>query len=169
MELEVGYGFPIYVRDPPGSGNLFETAQYFPSEGFSVLFGPKIYRLNNKYPGFYLEPYVIFKDLKYLNVYFPSDYANKPNSEYYPVGDKYTLVYGMTLRIGTVRKYGIVIVDYYAGIGFKVKDYTYFFYRYYDHYDSKTVYYFADHSPVIQKDTEIQPVINLGIKLGFGF
>jgi len=167
VELELGYQLPLYPS-PPGSGSPFETDQLF-SEGFTLLIGPKLYRLWKNRPGFYLEPFAIFKTLRYLNVYFPASYADIPRSESYPIGDKYTQVYGITLRIGTIRKYGKVIVDYYTGIGMKVKDYTYKFYGYDDYYDGKTVYYSADHTPVIRKSTEIWPVFNLGIKMGFGF
>lgn len=168
LEFEVGYQFPLYDRTRPGSGDLLETAQLF-SEGFSLLLGPKVYRLWNRRPGFYIEPFAIFKTLRYLNVYLPGSYVSNPSSEFYPFGDKYTTVYGITLRIGTVRKYGKLILDYYTGLGIKVKDYAYYYYGYYDHYDNKNVYYLLDHSAITRKVTEIWPVFNLGIKIGFGF
>ncbi|MEI6901067.1 MAG: hypothetical protein WCL00_14420, partial [Bacteroidota bacterium] len=46
LELELGYGFPIYVHTPPGNGNPFEAFPYFPSEGYSIYIGPKFYNLS---------------------------------------------------------------------------------------------------------------------------
>jgi hypothetical protein len=170
FEMEVGYGFSIVDRSTPGSGDLFETNQFLPGESFSIWLGPKIYRLVQKRPGFYIEPFAEFKFMRSLDIYFPSDYSVYPdNGEHYPFGDKYTNIYGISMRIGTVRNYGGVIVDYYAGLGLKLKDYTYYYYGYYNHYDSETIYYFADHTPIVDKDAVVYPVINLGIKMGFGF
>ena len=166
LEFELGYGFPVYDRSTPGSGDLFETFEYFPSEGLSLLVGPKFYRHLEKRPGFYFEPLAIVKALRYLDVFFPSDYMETPNSEFYPFGDKYTMVYGASFRMGKVRKYGKVMVDYYAGLGFQVKDITYHFIGYYNHYDGEYIYY---DPVVIQKKAELWPILNLGIKMGFGF
>ncbi len=166
LEFEAGYGFPVYDRTTPGNGDIFETFEYFPSEGFSLLAGPKFYRIKKNRPGYYLGPQVIVKALRYLNTYFPSDHSEDPNSEFYPFGDKYTMVYGIALRIGTVRKYGNVILDYYGGVGIQLKSLTYHYYGYYNHYDGETIYYTEPH---IQKQNQLWPVINLGVKMGFGF
>jgi len=171
LELEVGYGFPIYNRNPPGSGTPFEVFPYFPSEGFSVIIGTKIYKISKSRPGIYIEPSFTYKDLKYLDTYFPSNYSVVPpeNTDHYPFGDKYTKVYGINVRGGAVCKYGKVIIDYYIGIGIREKVFTYYFDSYYDSSDSRNVYYHSDHSPVISKNSRILPVFNLGLKLGFGF
>ena len=162
LEIELGYGFPLQVHTPPGNGNPFEANPYLPSGGYSIYFGPKFYNLSLNMPGFYFEPFFMFKDLKAEDIYFPS------NSEQYKFGDKYTMVYGLSLRIGTVRKYGGLVVDYYAGLGVKFKDYTYYYYGYYNAYGHH-IYYNPDHSPVIENELSILPSVSLGIKLGFGF
>jgi hypothetical protein len=172
MEAEVGYGFPIYDRSEPGSGSLFEFFPH-PEKGFSILIGPKIYRLCKIPAGFYVEPLFLFRDLSYINVYHNSNIfvvdQVPVSEEFYPFGDIYTLVYGVSFRVGIVRKYRKVIMDYYMGIGIKDRDITYHYYGYYDHYDNKTVYYHADHLPVIQKTAQFLPIFNLGVKIGFGF
>ena len=162
LELELGYGFPIYVHTPPGNGNPFEAFPYFPSEGYSIYIGPKFYNLSapNSH-GFYFEPFFMFKNLKAIDIYFPS------NSDTYKHGDRYTLVYGLSLRIGTVRKYGGVVVDYYAGLGVKFKDNTYYCKSYWNGYQH--IYYFKDHTALVSKELIVLPSVSLGIKMGFGF
>ncbi len=52
LEFEPGYAFPVYDRSTPGNGDIFETFEFFPSEGLSLLAGPKFYWNIEKRPGF---------------------------------------------------------------------------------------------------------------------
>ena len=170
LDFEAAYGFPIYDRGGPAGGRWFVRFPYFPNRGFSILAGPKLYRLYKNKPSFYFEPLFQFKDLSYVRTYLPSDETIVSNSDNnYLWGDKYTTIYGISLRIGAMRKYRHVIIDYYAGAGLKVKDITCRYYYYYDYYDNKDRYFNDAHTPVVHNYTEIWPVFNLGIKMGFGF
>jgi hypothetical protein len=167
-EFELGYGFPVGNKGNP-SGNPFGATFYFP-ESFSVLAGPKFYRIIPKMPGSYLELFLQFKDERFLNSYFspsvPNDHSSSAN---YPHGDVYSKVYGFSFRLGTLRKYGPVVIDYYTGIGLKIKVNTYYLDGYYNGDSDWFYYYHTDHSPDISKQNVLVPVFSLGLKLGFGF
>jgi len=60
-------------------------------------------------------------------------------------------------------------VDYYTGIGLKLKVNTYYLDGYYNGERDEFHYYNADHSQVKSEQNVLVPVFNLGLKLGFGF
>ncbi|MEI8004890.1 MAG: hypothetical protein WCI48_01690 [Bacteroidota bacterium] len=168
VELELGYGFPVGNKSNP-SGNPLAAKFYYP-ESFSVLAGPKYYRIIPKMPGSYLEFFLQFKDERFLDSYFSSSVPGNPSgSEINPHGDVYSKVYGFSFRFGTLRKYGAVVVDYYTGIGLKLKVNTYYLDGYYNGERDEFHYYNADHSQVKSEQNVLVPVFNLGLKLGFGF
>lgn len=168
VELELGYGFPVGNKDSP-SGNPFAGKFYYP-ESFSVLAGPKLYRIIPEMPGAYIELFLQFKNERFLDSYFPINVPNE-NSDIgnYTHGDVYSKVYGFSFRFGTLRKYGQVIIDYYTGIGLKIKVNTYHLDGYYDGERDQFYYFNTDHSPVKSEQNVLVPVFSLGLKLGFGF
>lgn len=167
-ELELGYGFPVGNKSNP-SGNPFAAKFYYP-ESFSVLAGPKYYGIIPEMPGSYLEFFLQFKNERFLDSYFSSSVPSENSgSEINPHGDVYSKVYGFSFRFGTLRKYGAVVVDYYTGIGLKLKVNTYYLDGYYDGGRDEFHYYNADHSQVMSEQNVLVPVFNLGLKLGFGF
>lgn len=166
LDFEVAYGFPLYNTSKPGNADPLANFRYFPMQGFSILAGPKFYRLFKNRPGLYLEPMFHFKDERFINAHLPPDPSVHARTDDYLSGDKYTKIYGLSLRIGALRNYGNVIIDYYLGLGLKVKDNIC---KYYYYYDYNYRYFNSDESPVVHKFQEIKPIINLGIKIGFGF
>jgi hypothetical protein len=167
-ELELGYGFPVGDKNTP-SGDLLAAKFYYP-ESFSVLAGPKYYGIIPEMPGSYLEFFLQFKDERFLNSYFSINVPNENSgSEIYPHGDVYSKVYGFSFRFGTLRKYGSVVVDYYTGIGLKIKVNTYYLDGYFDGKRDWFYYYNADQSAITCEQNVLVPVFNLGLKLGFGF
>ena len=62
-----------------------------------------------------------------------------------------------------------MVIDYYTGIGLKIKVNTYYLDSYYNGDSDWFYYYHTDHPPDISKQNVLVPVFSLGLKLGFGF
>lgn len=169
LEMEFGYQYPLESHQHSDMGNpFFGLTVLLPGQGFSLEAGPKIYRLSRNHPGFYMLPWVIVKDMSCTDVSFPSSvYGNKEKC--YPYGDNHYQVYGAILRIGTMRNFGGVIIDFYTGVGIKVKCNHYDLYGYWDNEKEKLLTYNNDGSPVSTQKTTAYPAISLGLKIGFGF
>jgi hypothetical protein len=169
LEMEFGYQYPLESHQHSDMGNpFFGLTLFLPGQGFSLEAGPKIYRLNRNHPGFYILPWVIFKDMRCTDVSFPASvYGNKEKS--YPYGDNHYQVYGAILRIGTMKNFGGLILDLYTGVGIKVKCNHYDLYGYWDNETEELLSYNKDGSPVSTQKTTVYPAISLGLKIGFGF
>jgi hypothetical protein len=169
LEMEFGYQYPLESHEHSDMGNpFFGLTLLLPGQGFSLEAGPKIYRLNRNHPGFYILPWAIFKDMWCTDVSFPSSvYGNKEKC--YPYGDNRYQVYGAILRIGTMKSFGGFILDFYTGVGIKVKSNHYNLYGYWDNEKEKLLTYSQDGSPVSTRKTTACPAISLGLKIGFGF
>ena len=75
--------------------------------------------------------------LHYTDTYFQDEVDQPYRPDSYPYGNKFTNVYGLSIRIGILKKYGKVIIDYYGGLGIQYKDITYHMKGTYDENDSK--------------------------------
>jgi hypothetical protein len=169
IEAEFGYQCPIEYHNITSSGNLgFNLQIMAPGQGYSFMAGPKIYRLYKKRPGFYLQPWAIFKYMWCTNVSFPSTVYDNPKY-CYPFGDNHYQVYGASLRIGVMQTYHGVILDFYTGIGLKYRVNHYTLYGYHDDEREESHSYNKDRSPVYTTESSVYPFISLGLKLGFGF
>ena len=169
LEMEFGYQYPIESHGHSDMGNpFFGITLLLPGQGFSLEAGPKIYRLNRNHPGFYILPWLIFKDMRCTDVSFTSSvYGNKEKN--YPYGDNRYQVYGAIFRIGTMKNFGGLILDFYTGVGIKVNYNHYVLYGYWDTEKEKLLPYNKDGSPVSTQKTTAYPAISLGLKIGFGF
>lgn len=169
LEMEFGYQYPLESHQHSDIGNpFFGLTLFLPGQGFSFEAGPKIYRLNQNHPGFYILPWMIFKDMVCTDVSFPASvYGNKEKC--YPYGDNHYQVYGVIFRIGTMKNFGGFILDLYTGVGIKVKSNHYNLYGYWDTDKEDLLSYNKDGSPVSFRKTTVYPAISLGLKIGFGF
>jgi hypothetical protein len=169
LEMEFGYQYPLESHQHSDMGNpFFGLTLFLPGQGFSLEAGPKLYWLNRNHPGFYILPWVIFKEMWCTDVSFPASvYGNKEKC--YPYGDNHYQVYGAIFRIGTMKNFGGFILDLYTGVGIKVKCNHYDLYGYWDTDKEKLLPYNNDGSPVSTQKTTVYPAFSLGLKIGFGF
>ena len=169
VEMEFGYQYPIQSHEHSDMGNpFFGLLLLLPGQGLSLEAGPKIYRLIRNHPGFYILPWLIFKEMRCTDVSF-SHSVNGNKEKNYSYGDNRYQVYGAILRVGTMKKFGGVIFDFYAGAGIKVKCNHYELYGYWDNEKEELFQYSKDGSPVSTRKTTVYPAISLGMKIGFGF
>ncbi len=131
--------------------------------GFSVTTYPKYY---------------ITRSTMYLGVVFMYRYlwANEirsawpGNHDNGVLQDQYRNDFGLSLRIGTMKRYGNFVVDFYFGGGIKVIMLHQLAYGNYLYHDSgQTHWYNDDHSPIVSDQVLLGPVINAGIKIGVAF
>jgi len=169
LEMEFGYQCALESHVHSDEGNpFFRIYQLLPGEGFSVEAGPKIYRLSRNHPGFYIQPWGIFKNMRCTDVSFRSSgYGDKEKC--YPYGDNRYRVYGAAIRVGSMKTYGCFVMDFYAGAGIKVMDNHYNLYGYWDQEKEDLLPYNKDKSPDSLHKMTALPVISLGLKIGFGF
>jgi len=74
--------------------------------------------------------------------------------------------YGLSLRIGFMRRYGKIVVDYYVGGGIKYITVHELVYGYYEEDSNRLHWNHANHSPDTANKTLFGAVFNLGIKIG---
>ncbi|MCX6281186.1 MAG: hypothetical protein NTU51_04430 [Bacteroidetes bacterium] len=131
--------------------------------GFSVTTNPKYYVIN---PSTYIGLVFMYRYLwaENLRTNWPEGGSNGD------LQDQYRNDFGLSLRIGVMKRYKFFIVDYYLGGGVKLIQLHQLLYGYYLYHDSNAMqWYNPDHSPNINNLSLFGPVINLGIKIGFGF
>ena len=113
----------------------------------------------------YIEPLMIYK---YLTM--SQARTGFPTAQKELLQDAYANHYGIALRVGTMTRMGGMLVDGYFGLGIKVMLIHQLAYGYYEYDDeSRVSWYNHDHSPNVYNLVQYYPVINLGVKLGFGF
>jgi hypothetical protein len=159
IDFELGYEFT-------GEGtNLAGTPVHgIPLNSFkgpSLLTGVKFYNHRRNYFG----PEIHLKYLEMIN----KDSRYPSSGGFTSRQDQYKGVVGLSLRAGLVRNYHGVVLDYYVGLGLKYEYVHQLAYYYYHSSDDGITYYNADHSPVKANYNMFWPIINLGVKIGFGF
>jgi hypothetical protein len=158
IDMEAGYQFQGVPGD---AGDPMNVYPLWKQHGISAVTGMKYYF--NKQG--YIEPVMIYKYLTMIQ-------ANSkwPNAGYIILQDAFANHYGMALRVGTLTRLWGMIVDGYFGLGVKVVMTYQLAYGEYPIEDSNEFFWYnTDHSPVVNDLVQWWPVVNLGIKLGFGF
>jgi hypothetical protein len=132
--------------------------------GFSVTSDPKFYIINSRT---YLAPVFMYRYLWVLGMRtsWPDKGGNSSTLQ-----DQYRNDFGLSLRIGVMKRYGKFVFDYYVGGGIKYILLHQLVYGSYYYHDSSTMYWFnADHSANTDDRRLFGPVINAGIKIGLAF
>jgi len=131
--------------------------------GFSVTTNPKYYIIS---PRVYVGMVFIYRYLWFNQV--RTGWPDKVDNG--NLQDQYRNDYGISLRIGMMRRYGPFVADWYVGGGIKVIRLHQLVYAHYLYHDSNTMHWrHEDHSPDVYDRNLLEPVINAGIKIGFGF
>ena len=147
------------------SANAYYTINYplFNYDGFSVTTYPKFYIINSRT---YLGPVFMYRYLWFLGVRtgWPDGGGNGE------LQDQYRNDFGLSLRVGFMKRYGKFVIDYYVGAGVKYILLRQLVYGSYLYHDSSQMHWNnEDHSPDVYNQHLFGPVINAGIKLGFAF
>jgi hypothetical protein len=131
--------------------------------GFSVTTNPKFYIINSRT---YLAPVFMYRYLWAIGM--RTDWPGKGgNGE---LQDQYRNDFGLSIRIGAMKRYGKFVVDFYVGGGVKYIMLHQLVYGSYLYHDSGTMHWYnEDHSPNVTDQRLIGPVINAGIKIGLAF
>ncbi len=160
LDVEAGYqfqGIPGSVMGPMNT-NVFPI---WKQSGVMTVAGMKYYFDKKGY----IEPVMIYRYL-----IMSQARTGYPGSQEDLLQDSYANHYGIALRVGTMTRLGRMILDSYFGLGVKVMLIRQLAYGYYPYDDENTVnWYHADHSPNVYNLVQWWPVVNLGIKLGFGY
>ena len=147
------------------SADAYYTINYpfYNYSGFSVTSNPKFYIINSRT---YLAPVFMYRYLWAIGI--RTDWPDKGgNGE---LQDQYRNDFGLSLRIGVMKRYKKFVIDYYVGGGIKYIMLHQLVYGSYYYHDSETMrWYNVDHSPNVYDRYLFGPVINAGIKIGFAF
>ena len=158
-ETEISFIFGIQNADAHYQFN-YPLYNY---NGFSVTTNPKYYFAN---PGIYLGTVFMYRYLWFTQV--RTGWPGGGDSG--DLQDQYRNDFGGSLRIGMMRRYGQAVVDWYVGGGIKIIRLHKLVYADYLYHDSSQFHWrHEDHSPDVYDQTLLGPVINAGIKIGFGF
>lgn len=131
--------------------------------GFSVTTYPKFFVIN---PRTYVSFVFMYRYLWATGI--RTDWPEPPHNGKLQV--QYRNDFGFSLRLGMMRNYHGLVVDWYIGGGLKYIMLHQLVYGSYHYHDSGSMeWYNTDHSPRIQDQNLWAPVINLGLKIGFGF
>ena len=132
--------------------------------GFSVTTYPKYYVIS---PTIYISAVFMYRYLWATGI--RTDWPDKGSGNG-KLQDQYRNDYGVSMRIGIMKRYGIFVVDFYLGGGIKyimVHQLVYGSYLYHD--SSQMHWYNEDHTPIVKDQVLLGPVINGGIKIGVAF
>jgi len=159
IDVEAGYQFQGIPGDAgsPMDENLFpiwKQSGVIANVGFKYYFDKKGY----------LEPVLIYKYLAMSQAL-----TGFPTGQWEWLQDAYTSHYGIALRVGTMTRFGGMILDGYFGLGVRVMMIHQLIYGSWDDNDERVIYLNPDHSANVYNLVQYYPVVNLGIKLGFGF
>jgi hypothetical protein len=135
--------------------------------GFSVTTYPKYYVIS---PTTYVSAVFMYRYLWATGIRTDWPDNGEGSSGNGKLQDQYRNDFGLSLRIGLMRRYGNFIVDYYVGGGIKYIMLHQLVYGSYLYHDSGQMHWYnEDHSPIIEDRVLLGPVINAGIKIGFAF
>lgn len=132
--------------------------------GFSVTTYPKYYVMS---PTAYVGVVFMYRNLWATGIRTDWPDEGSGNGK---LQDQYRNDFGLSLRIGIMKRYGTFVVDYYFGGGVKYIMLHQLVYGSYLYHDTGQMYWYnEDHSPIVTDQTLLGLVINLGIKIGFAF
>ncbi len=160
LETEIGVIFGVQGADAHYQFN-YPLYNY---NGFSLTSYPKLFLINPRtYFGFvFMYRYLWFDQVR---TGWPEGGGN---SSY--LQDQVRHDFGGSLRLGFMRRFDQLVIDWYVGGGLKLILLHQDVYGVYTYHDSMTMYWLHEnHSPDSYDKVLLGPVINAGIKLGFGF
>jgi hypothetical protein len=135
---------------------------YYNYDGISITTYPKYYFR----PRTYLSVVAIYRYLSAKGMRTDWPFGQKTGH----LQDQYSSDFGLSLRIGFMRRNDRFVVDYYLGVGLKYIRLHSLDYGRYQYLDSQAIaWYYKDHTPKIFNDDIFWPVFNLGIKIGRAF
>lgn len=159
-ETEASYTFGV----PGADAHYRINYPVYNYDGFSVLIAPK-YRF--RFIG-YLTPVLLYRYQWFTGV--RTEWPEEHPSGYGYLQDQKRDDFAGSVRIGLMKRYHRLIVDTYFGVGAKYIIVHQKVYGGYDGHDSNGFHWYnEDHSPNVRTVYLWDPVINFGIKLGFGF
>jgi hypothetical protein len=155
--VQFGHADPMMDDGPLGVYPLYKF------HGFTSLTGFKYY-FNRRG---YIEPLLHYNYLEMLNARSKFQGNGK-----YHLQSQYRNDLGFSLRCGKITRIGEhMILDGYAGLGIKMMMIHQLDNGTYLYDDSLGNFFWAnpDHSPKINEIVSLWPIVNCGIKIGFGF
>ncbi|MCX6251806.1 MAG: hypothetical protein NTX61_13770 [Bacteroidetes bacterium] len=159
-EMEAG----IEIGIPGADASYFINYPLWNYSGFSFLTYPKFYIIS---PWSYLSCVILYKYLYFNGVRtgFLGDGADGGDLQ-----DQYRSDYGLSIRVGTMKRFGNVVLDLYAGLGCKYIWVNQIIYGSYYYHDESTIHWYnPDHTPKKEGKGMYMPIVNLGVSLGLGF
>jgi len=163
ISLEVGGGYQVRLDIGSVPFTYYGENPFYPFSGPLLIAGVKFYGLSRLIRYVYMEPQVIYK-----YVYFKDDWYEDPSESTSIFQDQYRNVAGATINFGFQKISTGMVVDMAFGVGFKYTQIHQVCY-YYKEPQSGLSYYNAEHTPVTKDEDVWYPLINLSVKLGFGF
>ena len=147
----------------PSSGILTNVYPLFNYSGISITAYPKYYFS----PKAYVSVVLMYRYLwvKGMTSAWPDQ--NEISGSYFT--DQYRNDFGLSLRIGIMKRYGKWIVDYYFGAGVKYIALKQLIYGQYEEDSSYLIWNNENHTPTLVYKELFGPVINFGIKIGKAF
>jgi hypothetical protein len=154
--LEIETGYTVGIRD----ADAHRTFNYpvYNYNGITLLASSKLYCISNRT---YLAA-----GFQYRYLWFNGVRTNYPgkDAEGSVLQDQVRNDYGLSLRIGCMKRNGHFIVDWYAGAGCKIVDIDWVSLGYFPNSDSKAYHAYA--SPESNHTVKFEPIINFGVKIG---
>jgi hypothetical protein len=156
-ELSAIFGIP--------ESNAYYTINYplYNYSGFSITTYPKFYIINTRT---YVSPVFMYRYLWAVGIRtgWP-DHVDEGELQ-----DQYRNDFGISARVGFMKRYGRFVFDCYFGAGIKYIMLHQLVYGIYEAHDSGRIFWYnEDHSPNVYDQRLFGPVINAGIKIGFAF
>lgn len=153
LSIEAGYKLGVHQTDP------YSMIYSYAQSGPSLIIGPKFY-YRDKY---YISPLL---HLKYIQIN-GSLYLDPFSDNEAVFMDQYGTSEGISLRFGIMAHAGKTWFDFFLGGGIKyISAHEILYYTYSGDYKE---YFNNGQHPAIQNVYRIDPIINLGIKIGLGF
>ncbi len=156
-ETEIGY--QVGIQDAPPF--IIMDYPLFNYEGWSLLTYPKFFSPGG---GFYLGPAFLYKYLSFHDV--STSFPKVDGAEF--LQDQYRHDLGISLRLGSMKRYGHFITDVYFGFGFR---YSWINQVLYGKYNSNNEFSWQNqaHSSTLIHSTYSSFILNFGLKIGAGW
>jgi hypothetical protein len=163
ISLETGLGWQFSDGGTWKINLGVSTWMVFPFQGILFTIGPKFYDLSPKKHYYYFQPVFLYR-YSWFNGKW-ADALNESADRYYE--NQYRNIYGASINIGWMKNFSGLIVDLSWGLGVKyaVIEQKVFAIKY---YENSNIIHFYD-PPVTFYAHKWNPVINLSLKMGFGF
>jgi hypothetical protein len=159
FDLETGFQYAAMTGE--ANDAFMDLYPLYKYTGLTLVTGCKTYLNSRGYLEFLSHyKYLVMNQTKTLF----------PNGDRYAFQDQTRNDYGFSIRIGELTRIGdIVILEGYFGLGVMVVNVQQEIYGTYDEDSSILHWRNADHSPVASETQLLMPIVNAGIKIGFGF